>query len=301
MKTIFLLPGQGTQYPGMAKDLFDELKEVRELFEFASHVENRDLKKVIFESDQEELNKTNNSQIAIVLTSLSVNILMKNEGIKADYLAGFSLGEYSALAISEVLELDKLFELLKKRAELMNQASKDNPGSMFAVLGLDIEQIKDILHNAEGIYIANHNAHKQIVLSVSQNSLEKFNEIFKKIKHIPLKVNGAFHSPLMQEASNKFREFIIENNLNFANFKIPCFSNVDANIINQSSLLKKLLPLQITSTVKWLDIETNIKKLDEELNIFEIGPGSVLTKLFNSFDRKIKCSFISSIKDRVKI
>lgn len=295
MKVAFIFSGQGSQYIGMGKELYNNIPSCQKVYDKANEVLGFDLKELIFNGDKEELNITENTQPAILTTSIAILQAIKEKGIKADIVAGLSLGEYSALVASEALDFETAVSLVKKRGRFMQEAVPQGIGSMAAVIGLDESKIKKVLKVAseKGIVeIANYNTNNQIVIGGECAAVELATELLKESgarRVIPLKVSGPFHTSLLNEASIKLEnEF---NNIEFNDPKIKTITNVTADFINDKTEIKNLLINQVKSSVRWS--ETIEKMIDEGIDTFiEIGP----LKTLSSFVREISKEKKTSVK-----
>ncbi len=296
MKTIFLFPGQGAQYQGMAQDLWQASDKVKELFDFASRKTEMDLSKLLFEGSDEELKATDNTQIAVTLASLSASTYLKEKGVKPDGCAGFSLGEYPALYEAGVIDYEDIFPLVQARGRLMEKASRnmDAQGGktgMAAVIGLSYSDAMDVLKELgdEEVYLANYSSPIQIVLAGTAAGLDKAEKRFEEkgaMKFIRLKVSGPFHSPLLDGARQGLAEALAS--VRFGEPKIPVYANVSGKRITSGEEAKQLLIDQVVSTVRWVDEEQAI--IDDGFErFFEVGPGRVLSGLWKSFCRKKRC------------
>lgn len=286
MKIAFIFSGQGSQYIGMGKELYDNIPSCKKIYDKANEVLGFDLKELIFNGDKEELNITENTQPAILTTSIAILQAIKDKGVNPDIVAGLSLGEYSALVASEALDFETAVSLVKKRGRFMQEAVPQGIGSMVAVIGLDENKIKDVLKVAseKGIVeIANYNTNNQIVIGGENAAVELASELLKESgarRVIPLKVSGPFHTSLLNEASIKLKnEF---ENIHFNTPKIKTITNVTADFIENGDEIKNLLINQVKSSVRWS--ETIERMLDEGIDTFiEIGP----LKTLSSFVREI--------------
>ena len=301
-----IFPGQGSQFVGMGKDIFDKYDLVKKIFKNADEVLGFPLSKLILEGPKEELNLTKNTQPAIFLVSYSIFNLaiqeFKIELNKAKFFAGHSLGEYSALSAARYLNFSETIKLLRLRGEEMQNAVPPNMGGMIVTLGSkidDIEKILDKKQNDIRVEIANDNSDHQIVLSGLNNDLENFGKILKSnnIKFLKLPVSAPFHCSLMKKATIKMRDEIEKKN--FINFDNKLISNVTAKEISDKEELKKLLVKQIESRVRWR--ESVIYMINNGVKHFiEIGPGKVLTGLIKRINKDVKINTINSdidIKD----
>ena len=294
-----VFPGQGSQKIGMAKELFDKFELVKNLFKEADEILNSSISKIIFEGPENQLNLTENTQPAVFLTSYSIyKVAQKEFGLdlkKAQFIAGHSLGEYSALCCYEALDFEETIKILKMRGKSMQEALPPNEGGMLAVLGTGIKIIEDIINNKHNdCFIANDNSPQQIVISGLKKNLDLLvDDLDKsKIKNIRLNVSAPFHCNLMNSATESMREKI--NNLNIKEIKIPIISNFTAKPSVSSDEIKKLLILQIEGRVRWLEsvdfmINEGTKKF------IEIGPGKVLSGLIKRINKNVRV--ISSNKE----
>lgn len=286
MKIAFIFSGQGSQYIGMGKELYDNIPSCKKIYDKANEVLGFDLKELIFNGDKEELNITENTQPAILTTSIAILQAIKDKGINPDIVAGLSLGEYSALVASEALDFETAVSLVKKRGRFMQEAVPQGIGSMVAVIGLNEDKIKKVLKVASErgiVEIANYNTNNQIVIGGESEAVEFASELLKESgarRVIPLKVSGPFHTSLLNQASIKLKnEF---ENIHFNTPKIKTITNVTADFIENGDEIKNLLINQVKSSVRWS--ETIERMLDEGIDTFiEIGP----LKTLSSFVREI--------------
>jgi len=292
MKTCFLFPGQGAQYPGMAKDFYETSKAVRELFKTASGATSMDLKKLLFESDEETLKQTRNTQIAMVVAEAAAALSAKEHGIQPDGVAGFSVGEWPALAEAGIISAYDMFRLVAERGRLMDEAGNKSGGStMSAILYLSPEKIEQVIAEAglKQCWIANYNSPVQSVISGTEADIEIAENALRHAgakRVIRLKVSGAFHSPIMQEAYEAFKELV--NATAFSNPKIAAYSNVTGKRILSGEEAKQNASLQIISPVRWIDEEKNIAG-DNFERCLETGPGTVLSGLWKASGSSIPC------------
>ena len=300
-----IFPGQGSQSIGMLKDLYNKFNTVKGLFNEADDTLKFSITKLIMEGPTERLNETENTQPAIFLVGFSIFQLIKKDfGInlnKANYFAGHSLGEYTALACAEVLSFSETLNLLKTRGKSMQEAVPNGQGGMVAVLGSNPNEIENIINEKNyECYIANDNSNGQQVVSGKINNLDSLMTDLKKsnIKSIKLPVSAPFHCKLMNNATK-----IMQNEIKKSDFKNPIntlISNVTNQEVKDSSLLKELLIKQIESRVRWrenvsLMLEKGTKKF------IEIGPGKVLSGLIKRIDKNAITNSINSEEDIKKI
>ena len=295
MKIAFIFSGQGSQYIGMGKELYDNIPSCKKIYDKANEVLGFDLKELIFNGDKEDLNITENTQPAILTTSIAILQAIKDKGINPDIVAGLSLGEYSALVASEALDFETAVSLVKKRGRFMQEAVPQGIGSMVAVIGLDENKIKKTLKVASEkgvVEIANYNTNNQIVIGGEKQAVEFASELLKECgarRVIPLKVSGPFHTSLLNEASIKLKnEF---KNIHFNDPKIKTITNVTADFIENGSEIKNLLINQVKSSVRWS--ETIERMIDDGIDTFiEIGP----LKTLSSFVREISKEKKATVK-----
>lgn len=278
----FVFPGQGSQKVGMGKAFYEKFDEVRRVYDTADNLLGFSIKSKCFEGPEDELNKTDITQPSIVVTSLAYYELLKKLGIKPSVCAGHSIGEYAALACAGVIDVEDAIMLAHKRGVLMQEACTKNEGTMAAVLGLtatDIEEVLNSIRGEEILQVANINAPDQVVISGSKNTLLKGMDLLKTKgakRVIPLKVAGAFHSELMNEAAVKFALEL--DKVGFKAPKIPIVLNVTGKITDNAEEIKEIMKKQIVSSVKWVECVNTIK--DAGINNFiEVGAANVLSGL----------------------
>ena len=298
-----IFPGQGSQSVGMAKNLYNNYRFIKELFDKADEILGFSLSKIILEGPKEELDQTENTQPAIFLVSYSIFEMIKRETEldlrKAKYFAGHSLGEYTALTASGSLDFDQTIRLLKIRGNAMQSAVPKGEGGMLVVLGTEIKNISDLLQENEKKYecfIANDNSNGQVVLSGRNKDLGLLVEDLKKksIKNIKLPVSAPFHCKLMSSATEIMRKEIL--NTEFKNPNNVIISNVTGKEVNNSSQIKDLLIEQIESPVRWR--ESIIYMINKKVRKFiEIGPGKVLSGLVKRIDKSVNLMSVNGIED----
>ena len=297
-----LFPGQGSQIVGMGKEFYENFDYVKDLFRNADEIFKKKISKIILEGPGELLNQTENTQTAIFLISFSIfKVLEKETNLNfknAQFYAGHSLGEYSALCCAGSINFDQTINLLKSRGIAMQNAVPKGEGGMIAVLGIEINKLNEILNenNKFECFVANDNSPGQIVISGKLDILEQFEKNLKKqnIKAIKLPVSAPFHCPLMKNATQEMKNKILDTE--FKNPLVPIISNVTASPQNKSEEIKKLLIEQIENPVRWR--ESIINMIDNGVKSFiEIGPGKVLSGLVKRIDRNVKLNQVNNLID----
>ena len=298
-----IFPGQGSQSVGMAQEFYNKYSLVKNIFSRADEVLNFDLSKIILSGSISEINLTKNTQPAIFIVSYSIFSVMKKEFNinlnQANYFAGHSLGEYSALTCANALQFEEAVRLLHARGKFMQEAVPPGKGAMLAVLGLKVEEILEQINSISingTCEVANDNSPGQIVISGDKDSIQILQDSLKKksIRGIILPVSAPFHCSLMESAEKKMSQKITE--LIFKNPKPSIISNVTAKAENKASKIKELLIKQITSRVNWREsIEYMINNGVNEF--IEIGPGKVLTGLVRRINKDVNVFNINSIDD----
>ena len=298
-----LFPGQGSQSVGMAKELYNNFDYVKNLFDEADNALNLEISKLIFEGPKEILDQTENTQPAIFLVSYSIFNVIKKETTfdisNASFFAGHSLGEYSALACSGVLNFTETIKLLKIRGNAMQNAVPKNEGGMVAVLGEEIQNIEEIIENNKykfNCFLANDNSIGQVVVSGKADDIDKFIIELKKlnIKNLKLPVSAPFHCSLMRPATKIMEKELIETKFLTPNNVIV--SNVTAEPSHDPKILRKLLIEQIEKPVRWRESIINMIKLGNK-KFIEIGPGKVLSGLVKRIDRNVELIQVNNIDD----
>jgi len=285
---VFMFSGQGSQYVGMGKDLYDNYKSAAEIIDRADNIMDFDLKDMMFNGPEEELNNTKNTQPAIYTVSAAVGAVLKEKGLKAAAAAGHSLGEYSALYAAGVLSFEDGLKLVRKRGELMDEADPDGIGTMTAVIGLDAESVEEVCREVDGVcQVANYNSPAQVVISGEVGAVEKAENLLdeKGAKRvISLSVSGAFHSKLMKPAKEELKKAI--DNVEFKSADLPLIANVTADYVETAAEIKEALIKQLNSSVRWVETINRFKD-DGYENFVELGPGRVLRGLMRRIDRSL--------------
>lgn len=295
-----IFPGQGAQYVGMGKDLYENFPQARAVFDKADTVLKFGLKKICFEGPQSELSTTVNSQPAILASSIAALRVFESAAafsqIAPKFSLGLSLGEYTALVAAGSIGFEDALLLVRKRGELMEDASRKNPGKMACVIGMDIRQVEDLCKGF-GCEIANLNCPGQIVISGKANNIELFASLAKEKgakRVLILDVSGPFHSSLMTPARDKLKDYI--GKIQVLSPKISFISNVDAKVQNDPVKIKENLIAQVNSRTLW---EESIRLVAASgVNTFyEIGPGQVLKGLVKKIDPKLTVNNIGTCQD----
>ena len=307
MKIALLFPGQGSQYIGMGKDIYDKYDQAKSIYNELDFAINRPLSELIFNGTDDEIALTANSQPAIMTTSIALLKSLQCENLinmdNIEYTAGHSLGEYSSLVANESLDFKEAVKILKVRSEAMQESMPVGTGGMAAIIGSSVDEIKEklpILNTIGKIYIANDNSDSQVVLSGEIKAIDHVCNHFKDYgikRAIKLPVSAPFHCELINSAKYALKKEI--QNYNFKDFKFPIISNVNAEICTAKDIAE-LLANQVVSKVRWREsIKYMVKK---NVNTFiEIGPGNVLTNIIKRMDKSLVSLSISKAEDFSKL
>lgn len=279
MKTAFLFPGQGAQCLGMGKDIYEKYEIAKEIYDKVENLTNIDIKQICFEGPEEELMKTENTQLAILTTSLAILRVLEENGVTADVTAGLSLGEYTALIYGGYLSFEDGVKLIQKRGYLMGNYLPNENYEMSAVIGLESEKIEEICNSIEEFVVpANYNSKMQTVISGSQKGIEESTEKLKEAgakKIVKLKTSGPFHTIKLEKAKEMYEKELQKINFKSGN-QIKVVRNIDGEIYKSTDDFKDILAKHIISPVRFDKIIDQLKKEKIE-RVVEIGPGKVLT------------------------
>lgn len=289
MKIAFIFSGQGSQNIGMGMELYDNISICRETLDKANELLDFDIKELIFNGKKEDLDITENTQPAILVTSIMAMRALEEKGIKPDIVAGLSLGEYSALVAGKYLSFEEAIPLIRKRGRLMQEAVPIGIGAMAAIIGLSLDKVKLAISEASKfgvVEISNYNTNNQIVIGGEKLAVERAKELAIDMgarRVMELKVSGPFHTSLLEDASVKLKEEL--KKIEFYNSEVKIISNVTADIIKNKEEIKDILCKQIKSSVRWA--ESVDKMIDIGVDTFiELGPGRVLSGFIKEISRE---------------
>ena len=294
-KTAVIFPGQGAQYVGMAKDFYDSFEDSKKVFDEADDVLDIELKKICFE-ENDDINKTEYTQPAMVAAEVAIYEHLKNAGLKADVFAGLSLGEYSALVAAGAMTLADGIKTVRRRGILMQNEVPLGMGGMAAVIAMDADKIAEICENTPGkVQIANYNCPGQIVISGEAEAVKAASAALAEAgakRVIPLNVSGPFHSQMLVPAGEKLYDFL--QGVDVAEGFAPYYCNADA------AKVKELLKRQVYSSVRWQQTIENM--IADGVDTFiEVGPGKTLTGFMKKINREVKSINIATVDDLAKL
>ena len=300
MKRAFLFPGQGSQVIGMGKDIYNKYDEAKKIYKLASEISDIDIAKLCFEGPEEKLNKTENTQIAILVTSLAILEVLKKYGIKADVATGLSLGEYTALIYSGILEFGEGINLVKQRGYYMGNMIPKEEYAMAAVIGLESKTIEKICEeiSKEGKLVvpANYNCSVQTVISGNKEAVDRAMDKLKIAgarRVIPLKTSGPFHTVKLEKAKKEYEKSLKDIDFKVGNVKV--IKNIDGTYYQKNDNIKDILAKHIISPVRF---DKAIKLLESEKidEYVEIGPGKTLTGFIKKENKEAKVFNINSLE-----
>ena len=297
MKIGILFSGQGAQYPGMMKDLYEAEPAAKEVFELADAALGRSISELCFEGTQEDLNLTHNTQPCMLAGDLAAAMILKAKGVKADAVAGFSLGEYAALAYAGAISPDDVFRLIQIRADAMQEAVAPGEGAMAAFVGASAEQVEEICAKVTKGYVvaANYNSPVQTVVSGSAAGVDEACELADAsgLRCVKLAVSAPFHCALMEPAAKRLEEEF--KTLSFADPDVPVYMNVDGNPVTDGSAVAELLVRQAMSPVRWVKTLENMR--DDGIDTFiECGAGKTLSGLVKKTIKGVKILRVENVK-----
>lgn len=301
MKRAFLFPGQGAQIVGMGKDIYEKYDEAKKIYDEASKISGIDVRKLCFEGPEEDLNKTENTQIAILTTSLAILEVLKTKGIEADIATGLSLGEYGALIYAGIISFEDGIQLIQKRGYYMGNLLPDEKFSMAAVIGLDSQKIEEICKEIEQtgkfIVVANYNCSVQTVVSGEE---EAINEAMEKLKEagakrvLKLNTSGPFHTRKLEKAKEAYAKELEKVDFQIKN-KVKVIKNIDGTYYTENDNIKEILANHIISPVRF---DKAIKLMEQEHveEYVEIGPGRTLTGFVKKENKEANTFNINTVE-----
>lgn len=300
MKIGFLFPGQGAQSIGMGKDLYENYQEVRDIYENVHKITGVDIKKITFDGAEQELSKTQNTQIAVLTMSLAILKLLEKKGINAEISAGLSLGEYTALIYSKCISFEDGVKLVKKRGEYMQNLLPEGDWAMAAILGLEDEKVEEVCKKVVDGFVVpvNYNTQGQVVISGEKTAVEQAEIIAKEMgakKVRILKTSGPFHTKKLIEASNALRKDLEKININ--KFKTKVVKNINGDIYKDEENIKDILAEHMISPVKFSKCLETMLKMGIDTFV-EIGPGKTLSGFVKRMktEKEIKIYNICDVK-----
>ncbi len=295
-RTAFIFPGQGAQYPGMGKDFYENEAVSREVFDKAGLITGLDLTRICFE-ENEKLNITEYTQIAMLATEIAILKVLEERGIRADVTAGLSLGEYGAVVAAGVMRAEDAFAVVRRRGIYMQEAVPEG-GAMSAVLGMESTVVEEVCSRTPGLVtVANYNCPGQIVITGEKDAVDRAGETLKERgakRIIPLNVSGPFHSQMLISAGERLLKDL--ERVRIQDPKIPYVANLTADYVNAKEEVRYLLKQQISSPVKW---QQSVERMigDGVTAFVEIGPGKTLSGFVKKIDRKMTVINVDHYED----
>jgi len=294
MKTVFFYPGQGCQAVGMGVSVADRFPEALAVFDCASEVAGYDMYELCKEGPIDKLSRTLYTQPALFTVEAAMTDVLKGRGVTPSCAAGHSLGEFGAWYAAEAIGFEDGLRLVLERGRIMDGVDPDSTGAMSAVIGLTADVIGDILARVDGTVVAaNMNSQLQTVISGEKSAVEKAGELLKENgakRVLPLKVSGAFHSPLMEAAREEFADFV--EGAGISDATVPVYANVTAGPVTEAEEIRSLMVEQLTKPVRWVEIVRRIVR-DGFVSAIEIGPGNVIAGLVKRIDENLTVTSIS--------
>lgn len=289
-KIACIFSGQGSQYVGMGKDLYESFPLAKKLFETANKKLGFDIAQICFNGPEDALVETKNQQLAIVTVSAICFSLIR-ERISPMVCAGLSLGEYTALWAAGCIQFEDMLELVRERSLAMQEAAQKNPSTMVAVVDVPIEKIEQVCHQVKNTYIANVNSPAQVVVSLAKDTVDSFVAGIAQLgvgRTVVLSVSGGFHSPFMRSAESRLKQVL--SRISFDDARIPVISNIDAKQYTQGNIIRENLLKQLTGKVLWKDSLISMIDMAEEM--YELGPSRILKGLLRKFERKLEVTTV---------